>query len=500
MSDLNIPHWLASPAALAMADTNFAFKLPPHLETINRELVEVAAGQTRRLMVNMGFQHGKSTLCSHYFPAWYLLLFPHTRIILAAHEDTYASTFGSAVKDVIERWGPELGISFRKDRKAKGEWVVVVKDEERGLVQGGMVCRGMRGSIQGRPGDLLIVEDPIKDTEQAMSEPLMDKQWAWYSNVAYARLSKDAPILVVTTRWGRNDLCGRIEQKALVTGEPWKIIKFKAIADENDVLGRQPGEPLWPEMKPLSFLETVRKQSGRWWRVCWQQDDGEGTGTWFKPRDQEGRWVWPAYVDLRAGAWSLRVPTGGRRIVGEEEVTIYITVDWAYSKKKSADYTAMLVAGVTLSGEIMLLDLVHARLGVNELAPTLDNLCYKWKPSCVAVESGHPTLRDECHKYPSIPEPRWLANKSKNKLTRALQAIMMGENYRIYLPDDTMDVPWLEPLTQQLLSFTGQDDDHEDMVDALSYAADLARELRGRPLLSSMGGPLILTAGKEQAV
>jgi hypothetical protein len=85
-------------------------------------------------------------------------------------------------------------------------------------------------------------------------------------------------------------------------------------------------------------------------------------------------------------------------------------------------------------------------------------------------------------------------------LTRALQAIMMGENYRIYLPDDTMDVPWLEPLTQQLLSFTGQDDDHEDMVDALSYAADLARELRGRPLLSSMGGPLILTAGKEQAV
>ena len=95
------PH-LSSPAALAIADTNGKFQVPAHIAYINRLLVEVAFGEMERLIVNIPFQHGKSWICSVYFCAWLLLLFPDKRILLAAHEERFASSFGQKVKDVLD--------------------------------------------------------------------------------------------------------------------------------------------------------------------------------------------------------------------------------------------------------------------------------------------------------------------------------------------------------------------------------------------------------------
>jgi predicted phage terminase large subunit-like protein len=428
-----------------------------------------------------------STLSSHYFPAWMLLLWPETRILLAAHEQDFATQFGSKVKDVLEKFGPALGVNLKQDSQAKDEWVIEGHE-------GGMVCRGMQGSVQGRPGDLFIIDDPIRDDTQAVSPTIMERHWSWFCTTAYTRLGPDAPIVIVSTRWVKNDLCGRLISDVEETGEVWKVIKLRALAEADDPLGRKPGEPLWPWRVPLRKLHIMQKRSPRWFRANYQQEPEDAEGTWFKPRKADGTWNWPLYKDLQ-NLWSLPSP-GGRLLFAKDELTILITVDWAYSKKQTADYTAMGAFALTPGGELLILDVINERFRPEELAPALAGFCRTWHPDLVAVETGHPTLAQEYRRHKDIPEVRWLEPRSKSKLQRALPAIVLAENGRLYLPEVNHD--WREPFVRQLAGFTGDEksSDHDDMVDMCSWAAHLAGELRG-------GGygqdwePEVLTPGRR---
>src|SRR5688572_3209212 len=116
-----VPH-LISPAHLAMADTNGKWKAAPHLREINKQLVRAWRTPNSRTAINVPFQHGKSWLGSIYFPAWVLLRWPETRIALASYEEGFASNFGGKVKDIVDKYGPELGIRVKTDTRAKGEW------------------------------------------------------------------------------------------------------------------------------------------------------------------------------------------------------------------------------------------------------------------------------------------------------------------------------------------------------------------------------------------
>lgn len=481
----DLPH-LMSPVALARADTEGKFQVPPHIDLINRELMDVAFGKTDRLMINLPFQHGKSLISSHYFPAWVLLLFPHTRIILAAHEERYATQYGSKVKDVIEKWGKPLGVRLKEDSQAKGEWVV----DRHG---GGMVCRGMKGALQGRPADLFLIDDPLKDPEQALSSVILENQWDWYQTVAFSRLGPKAPIVIITTRWVKNDLCGKIMSESRDSGEKWKVIKIPALAKEDDILGRKPGEALWEERVPRARLEMIRKKRGRWFSACWQQEPEDAEGMWFKPKWPDGRWRWPLFTDV-GDAYSLPLEGGRRKLVVKPEVMIIVTVDWAWSKKSTADHTAIGTFGLTPSGEGLVLDQRNKRLRPEELAPALADVCRDYHPHLVAVETGHPTLANEYRRHPEIPEIRWLSTESKNKLARALHAIMMCENGRIYVPDN--DPPWLYDYASQMAGFTGNDDESDDMVDDTSYFCKLAQELRVVKRRDEQG-PEVLDFGKD---
>ncbi len=475
-----IPH-LSSPAALAIADTNGKFLVASHIRELNKLLVEVTFGGIERLIVNIPFQHGKSMLCSHYFPAWYLLLFPETRILLAGHEERFASSFGQKVKDVLERWGAPLGVVLRPDSKAKNEWVI----EGHG---GGMVCRGMHGSLQGRPADLFLIDDPIKDAEQAMSATVLEKQWDWYQTVAYSRLGPKAPIVMVSTRWCRGDLTGKILRESRDTGEEWKVVKFPALALPGDSLGRAPGTPLWPERVPLKRLELIKKQRGKWFSACWQQEPEDEEGGYFKPRK------WPYFCDL-GDAYSLSDENNRRVIYLKGEVLRFAALDWAWSTKQTADATAIGIFGLTPCGRLLVLHVTNKRLRPEELAPALDAVCRAWGPSAVAAEVGHPMLADHYRRYPAIGEIHWLATGGKDKLVRALPAILLGENRRILLPD-SRPVDWYEDFVSQVGGFTGINDDHDDMVDCLSYGCTFARHMRptlGSTIFSSdpSQGPLV---------
>ena len=468
--------FLRSPAALAIADSNGAWKSRPHLDLINRKLMSVAFGEIDRLGVHIPFQHGKTKLCSEYFSAWVLLLFPWMRIILCSHSERYSGTIGSRVRDIIARFGPSLGINLKQDTKSKNEWNI----DSRGPFDGGMVCKGYRGDINGRACDLLLFDDVLKNAEQAMSQVILDSQWEFYQTVAFSRLGPKAPIVFVTTRWVSKDLPGRVYTEAKETGEKWEVINFKAIAEKDDPLGRQPGEALWPERVPLKRLEMIRQKRGRWFSACWQQTPIEEQGLHFRPRPTKDTKGWPVYTNI-GDAWSL--PFGfSRRIFLHSQTPILIGVDWALGKKKTSDFTCFLVAALcqvdmagmlTPKGYLLILDCINERIRKEENAKRLAELCDMYQPAIVAGDDDNiaETMELECRRYHEIPQILRLPIKNKAKLLRATAAIIRGESGGIFLPQKAI---WLDEVCDRLAEFTGDDGGVDDIPDALGILGRVA--------------------------
>lgn len=461
---------MISPAHLAADDSNGKWKLVPHLRLINNTLVQAWRTPNSRVAVNIPFQHGKSWLGSIYFPAWVLLNWPETRIALGSYEEGFACNFGGKVRDIIKKYGPELGIYVKDDTSAKGEWVI-------DGFGGGMVCKGRGGALVGRPADLLILDDLIKNAEEAQSPTILEGIWDWYSTVAYSRLGPTAPIIGIGTRWGPKDIFGRWTAEEKVGGDHFTVINLSAIAEEGDVLGRKPGEALWPERVPLSRLLRIQKTRPRWFKACWQGKPQEDEGLHFQPRQ------WPRYTDV-GDAW--RIHTGlnwynFRKV----DCTILHSVDWAQSGKKQSNKTAITTAAMTADGRTLILNVLNKHLRYEDNAPALEELCktysnYCGEPLLQIVASDDDMLSDammvECRRYRAIPEIRLLGIKSKAKIIRAQAGIIRSQNGLFLLP--SVNEEWYEEMADQLSSFTGEEGAEDDIADTFGILGRLADEFK----------------------
>ena len=459
------PH-LISPATLALADTNGKWSPAKHLMVMTRALVEAWYTPNSRTALIVPFQHGKSVLGSQYFPAWVLLRWPETRVALCSYEEGFAATFGAKVRDVINRFGSASGVKLREDSNAKGEWVI-------DGYGGGMVCKGRGGALTGRPADLLILDDLIKNAEEAQSNTILDSIWDWYCTVAYSRLGPKAPIVIIGTRWCKNDLLGRLEVEEKVGGDKFKRVLFRAIAQENDVLGRKLGEALWPERVPLERLQKIQKTRPRWFKACWQGEPEESRGLHFQPAQ------WPRYTDV-GDAW--RIQTGMQWLhYRKAECTILIAIDWAQRGKRDSDHTSFVAAALTADdGKLMLLRIMNKRLRYEENGPALRSWCKQFIGigAQLVVSAEDDVLSEalvvECRRYREIPEIRRLKIRAKTKLVRAQASIIRSQNGMLYLPDPKQD--WEEEMVDQLSSFTGaggsEEDDIADCIGILGRLAD----------------------------
>lgn len=215
-------------------------------------------------------RHAKSTLISHWFGVWYLHLFPERRIILTSYAADYAATWGRRVRNSIVEHGEVLGLSLAGDTTAADAW----ETEQRG----GMVTAGVGGPITGRGADILIVDDPIKNSEEANSATYRDKVWEWWQSTAVTRLEPGAAAIVVMTRWHEDDLAGKLLSDEDSGGE-WELLNLPAIAEKDDVIGRHEGEALWPERYDLAALDNRRLAVGEYvWQSLFQQRPPSLTG------------------------------------------------------------------------------------------------------------------------------------------------------------------------------------------------------------------------------
>jgi hypothetical protein len=468
-----LPH-LASPAALAMADSGGKWVGVGHLLAINDALIRAWRTANSRLGITVPFQHGKSLLCSIYFPAWVLLMWPETRIGLASYNDSYAAGFGAKVRDIVVRYGPALGVTLREDTRAKDEWVVdKVGVEDSPFLSGGMVCRGRGAGFIGRPVDLLILDDMIKDAEEAQSPTVLENLWDWYCTVAYSRLGPTAPVISVGTRWGPKDLFGRWEAEAKVGGEKFEHIVFTAIAKKNDILGRKEGEALWPERVPLARLEMVQRRRPRWFEACWQGNPMEGEGLHFQPKN------WPRYSDV-GDACRFKVGFNYNNY-RKAECWALIAIDWAQRGKKDSDKTAFVAALLTPDGYILILDVFNQQLRIEQNAPALAAWCQRWRWGDVAgliVASDDDMLSEAmvtaCKQHKSIPDIKRLGIRSRNKKIRAEASVNRSQDGKFLVPDP--EEKWYAEFEEQLRTFTGVEGAEDDIVDCIGILGRLAND------------------------
>jgi predicted phage terminase large subunit-like protein len=374
--------------------------------------------------------------------------------MLASYEADFAASWGRKARDVLEEVGAEVfGVKVRADSSAASRW-------DLSNHVGGMQTAGCGGPITGKGAHLLVLDDVIKNAEESMSQGQRDKTWDWFVSTALTRLEPGGSVLLIMTRWHPDDLAGRLLKRQEEVGEPWDVISFPALALDNDPLGRRPGEALWPERYPAEALAEIKATQGSlWFTAMYQQSPILPEGNLF-----------------RRGWFRQFVADGdqflldGGRVFARRACYRFLAVDPAASEKQTADYTAIGVFAVTPENDLLILDMVRERLGVEGIVPRLRRLAAQYAPDFVVMEANgfQVALAKEAKRTPGLPAIREVTPEGKGKLVRATPAIIRAESGQIFLPSKA---PWAECFLEELTTFTGMDDKHDDQVDVLSYAA-----------------------------
>ena len=451
-----------------------------HHRLLAEKLEGVARGDIKRLMVFMPPRSGKSQLASRHFPAWYVGSNPGKQLIAVSANAELAADFGRDVRNLIA--DPEYGnvfpgIELARDSQAANKWHTA---------QGGVYfAAGIGCMITGRGAHVLLIDDPVRDAEDADSASNRNRIWNWYSSAAYTRLMPEASVVLVMTRWHDDDLAGRLLNGA----ESWEVVKLRGVIEtpaqaEEDPFSRSVGEVLWPDWFSVEDLQRQKANMiPRDWSALIQQDPISEEGAFFKRE-------WVQYYDEEP-----------------ENLVYFGASDYAVSAGKG-DYTVHGICGIDEHEDIYVVDWWRDRQESDVWIDAMLDLMKRYEPRKWAEESGQilkslgPFIerRMEERNVFGIRE-QFASTKDKGVRARAIQGFFARR--KVYLPrnkDFTVD------LVEELLKFTGNQDKRDDQVDVLSLFGRMLADLRGHVLPSppkeyplNYGGKVIdLLERKEQ--
>lgn len=369
------PHQqVMTPARLAVLASGGKWRPARHLLHVNRHLLHLAASRIRRLQVGMPPRHGKSWQCARWFPAWYIMTYPEREVLICTASDSLAARHSEYVRDIIERYGPELaGIRVRPSHRAQADWEIV---DIHGRPTGGR-CRGagVGTSILGDGASLLVLDDLYGSITKVVSPAYRDAVHRWCVQTAFSRLSPDGVVLSIGSRQHSDDIYGRFELAEADGGELWQRINLPAIAEEDDPLGRSPGEALWPELYPLEKLLAIKadkEANGRksdWLaNYCLRPSAGDGTSTW--PDEYFHEQIW--FVD--------RPDFSGR----EQRI---LSIDTSGGKRITSDFAALVWADWMRSGHFYI-DAELCRLDIERLYQRTVEIITRESPNVTVVETN----------------------------------------------------------------------------------------------------------------
>jgi predicted phage terminase large subunit-like protein len=419
--------------------TKPGYETAKHHRYIGGFLEQVSKGEISRLIINMPPRHGKSEMVTRRFPAWYLGKHPGRFVISASYNADFATDFGREVRQIVS--SPEYqmlfpGTELRTDSRAADRW-----NTNGG---GAYFAAGVGSGITGRGMHLGIIDDPIKDQEEANSITHLDKVWRWYKTAFKTRMMPGAAIILCMTRWAKSDLVGRVLDDE---GDKWTVINLPALAEEDDVLGRSAGEALWPEWYGIEALQDMfGTLDPREWAALYMGKPIAEGGNLFK-----GYW-WKGYTEL------------------PEYETIVQYWDTAYEVSEGRSYSVCTTWAVCQDG-YYLLHLFRERLEYPELKLKVEQLANKFQPSVILVEkraSGMSLIQDLQRTTRYSVEA---INVVKDKVSRAMGVTAVCASGRVLIPELA---PWADTWKAEMEEFPGgkYDDIVDSTVGAITYMRD----------------------------
>ena len=409
-----------------------------HHRIIAEKLERVARGELKRLIINMAPRHTKSEFASFLFPAWMMGKNPNMKIIQATHTTELAVNFGRKTKNLID--SDEFkdvfpDVKLAADSKASGRW-----DTSRG---GMYYAVGVGSNLAGRGGDLVIIDDPHSE-QTAMSNSGFDDAWDWYTGGPRQRLQPGGSIVLVQTRWSEKDMTGQL-MRAMAKdplADQWEVVELPAIFDD--------GTPCWPEFWSLEDLTAVRASipPSKWNAQYQQRPTGEENA--IIKREWWNKWE--------------------KESVPQLEYVIQ-SYDTAFSKRETADYSAITTWGVFYPNEggsgpnLILLDSKKGRWEFPELkAMALEEYNF-WDPDTVIIEakaSGMP-LTHELRSM-GIPVVNFTPSRGNDKVTRVHSVSPLFEAGMVWAPDTS----FADEMIEEVAAFPNGE--HDDLVDSMTQA------------------------------
>lgn len=424
------------------------------LDLIDEALKKLVDTEDGRLIITMPPQEGKSTRVAKDFVIWRLIEDPTCRIITASYGQGLANRNGRAIRNTINAH-PELGINIAKDNGSVSEWTLAG-------YEGGVLSVGIGAGVTGRPADLMVIDDPIKDRKEADSPTYRQNVWDWWTDAASTRLAPGAPVVVILTRWHDGDLAGKLLDAE--DGDEWVVLNIPAQADhspekgETDVLGRQPGE----------FMQSARRRSAKQWAAIKRRS---GARTWNalfqgRPSPVEGgifkrEWFTDQFYDVPP--WFER-DDGSCVVVGADD--LLISWDMTFKDTDGTDYVA---GGVWArwGADAYLLDRVKRRMDFPASRAAVVALRYKWPQAVLTIiedkANGPAIIASLKHVVPGLvaEEPQG------SKEARAHAVAPLAESGNVHLPDPRI-APWVDEYLTELCTFPTAK--HDDEVDQTSQA------------------------------
>lgn len=429
---------------------------------------KIATTPGHREIWNLPPRYGKSLVASVFGPAWFLDLWPNKRVMVTTYAKELGLQFGRDVRNIIEEYPDELRVSLRQDSRAAGRW-----NTPQG---GGLLATGIDGGATGFGADLLVIDDPFKNREEAESDAQREHVWNEWIQTYRTRLEPGASVLVVMTRWHEDDLTGRLlESDREGTGDGWHLVRIPEIAEElgdflhpvthepmPDVLDREPGDVIDEERFTVEEVRKKHRGAGPYVAAgMYQQRPSASEGGIFKRRWWRYWQALPAFerFDYWLQSW-----------------------DMAF---KDADDSSFVVGQLwgRCEGEFYLVDQVRDRLDFVTTVNTVVRFRAKHRYTNVTLiedkANGPAVINVLRRRVPGIlPYP---VKGSKEARAQSVAPTIAAGNVLIPSADEEF-APWVHDYVEELANFPKAA--HDDQVDATSQALDW---LTGLPIASPGG-------------
>lgn len=399
-----------------------------HHMLVAQALQRVMDNKCRRLMVFMPPRHGKNMQITECLPSYFLGRYPDKRVIVLSYSAELATRFGRENRKKIAQYGQLFDIELSKVNAGAAAFDIQNR-------RGGLLSVGIGGSVTGQGADLLIIDDPVKNREEAESKTIRDKIFAEFQSTAYTRLQAGAAIIIVMTRWHEDDLCGRLLAQS---PDEWEVLSLPALAEQDDALNRRVGEPLWPEMGyDAAWAEQTQRVVGSYaFAALYQQRPAPAGGGLIK------RSWWRFYDEL------------------PEMVTIVLSVDASFKGGEDADNVSIQAWGKR-GAYMYLLDDDTQPMDFPKTLRAIRAMNNKHQPRCVYIEdkANGPAILSMLHSEIAGLIP---VNPQGGKIARAHAVSAAIESGNVFLPR----TPGAYALIDECAAFPNGT--YDDRVDAMT--------------------------------